>query len=79
VVSASPLGAPGDALLGAILEGALQRAAGRDARAVVLGREDDTVRLLVASNAGAKKVRAWLDSGVSWGDAVARLHEASGS
>ena len=75
VVERSPLGAAGDELLGAVIEGLLQRALGRDVRTVVLKREDDTVRLLAAGESGAAKVDRWLSQGVAWGDALSRLHE----
>ncbi|MFO0568862.1 MAG: hypothetical protein U0263_24580 [Polyangiaceae bacterium] len=75
VVEGSPLGAAGDPLLAAIFEGALQRLMGRDARAVVLGRDADHVRFLIAGEKGASKVRALLASGKAWGDALAALHE----
>jgi hypothetical protein len=75
VIDHSPLGAAGDTLLAAIIEGALQRALGRDVDAVVLGRDDGTVRLLAAGHVGAGKVRQWLASGVAWGEALSRLHE----
>jgi len=73
VVEGSPLGGAGAHLLGAVIEGALQRALGRDTRAVVLASDSDEVRLLVTGAGGAEKVRKWLADGVSWGDALARL------
>jgi hypothetical protein len=73
----SPFGAHGDALLSAVIEGALQRAAGRDVEAVVLGRDDDRVRLVVLSARAARSVRAWLDEGRSWGEVLSRLHQGA--
>jgi hypothetical protein len=75
VVDDSPLGGAGDALLSAVLEGALQRAIGRDARIVVLAREDARVRLLAASEKGAKRAADLMRQGTKWADALARLHE----
>ena len=75
VVTGSPLGGAGDGLLAAVLEGALQRCLGREPRLVVLGRDADHVRLLAAGDKGAAKMRTWLGQGVSWGDALARLHD----
>jgi len=75
VVEGSPLAGQGDLLLGAMLEGALQRCMGRDGRAVLLGRDADHVRFLMVGAPGAEKVRAWLAEGKTWGDAIARLHE----
>lgn len=73
-VNDSPLGAAGDALLAAVLEGAIQRALGRDASVVPLAREGEWARLLVVGDKAAAKVRGWLAEGVAWGDALARLH-----
>lgn len=73
-VDASPFGRHGDALLAAVLEGAIQRAVGRDAEAVVLGRDDDRVRLAILSSGAARSVRAWLTEGKSWGEVLSRLH-----
>ena len=77
VIEGSPLGAAGDPLLAAVLEGALQRCMGRDGRAVVLGRDDAHVRFLVIGAPGADRARALLSQGKSWGEAIARLHEGS--
>ena len=77
-VDGSPLGAGGDPLLAAIVEGALQRAFGREASVVVLAREVTRVRLLVTSAAGADKARQFLAGGSSWGDVLTRLHEPGG-
>jgi hypothetical protein len=74
----SPLGAAGDALLAAILEGSLQRAFGRDVAVVVLARDASRVRLFVGSAAGAEKARGWLASGSSWGDVLTRMHQPGG-
>lgn len=79
LVSESPLGAAGSHLIAAVIEGALQRSVGRDARVVVLGSDDGNVRLLATGTAGASKVEKWLKEGVAWGDALARLHEGGAS
>jgi hypothetical protein len=75
VLDDSPLGAPGDPLLAAVVEGALQRALGRDVQVVVLGRDDARVRLFVASAKGAQRANELLGQGVKWADALQRLHE----
>lgn len=77
VVDHSPLGAAGDALLEAVLEGALAEATGRAARTAALGREEARARFLVSGSAAIEKVRTWLARGVSWGEALARLHAQS--
>jgi hypothetical protein len=74
----SPVGSDGDALLGAVLEGALQRVFGRDTTAVKLHRDDDLVRLLIVSSATAKSVSEALVGGAAWGQVVADLHAAAG-
>ena len=73
-VSDSPLGAAGDSLLAAVLEGAIQRALGRDVSVVPLSRDGQWARLLVVGDKAATRVRGWLAEGVAWGDALARLH-----
>ena len=70
----SPVGSDGDALLGAVLEGALQRVFGRDCTAVKLHRDDDLVRVLIASSETAKSVNAALAGGAAWGQVLAELH-----
>ena len=77
VIDQSPLGAAGDALLESVLAGALAVVAGEQSSLTVLEREGGRVRFLVTSRAGIDKVRAWLDEGVSWGDALVRLHAPS--
>ncbi len=69
----SPLAPSGDFLLGAVLEGAMQRSFGRDVVAAKLMRDGDQVRFLIAGYDGANKVFGWLSEGVSWGDVLSRL------
>lgn len=73
VVNHSPFGPTGDALVAAVLQGALQRAFGRDTGVVALERDDRRARFLVTSPRGAERVRAWLDEGTSWAEALAKL------
>jgi hypothetical protein len=68
-----PFGQQLDGFLGAVLEGALQRGFGRDCRAAKLMRDDRQVRFLITNPSSASKVSQWLDSGVSYGDALTRL------
>lgn len=79
VVTGSPFGASGDDLVSAVLQGALQRAFGRDTEIVRLERDDRRARFLVASLAGADHVREWLSHGLGWGEALARLEQARGA
>jgi len=74
VVDHSPLAGAGDALLEAVLAAALEAMSGQSVRALLLGREAARARFLVAGGAGAEKVRAWLADGLSWGEALVRLH-----
>jgi len=69
----SPLGGAGDLLLGSVLEGAAQRAFGRDIVAIKLVRDADLVRFLITGQAGAYRARDWLSSGLAWGDVLTRL------
>jgi hypothetical protein len=75
-VANSPAGA--DVLLASVLEGTLQRALGREASAVVLGRGNDTLRLAVLSRRAAERARQWQNEGASWVQLLERLHEARG-
>lgn len=77
VVDGSPLGSAGDALLGAVLEGALQRGLGKDVHAVLLDRQDEQARFAILGAAGAEKAEAWLGEGVRWGEVLSRLQGAA--
>ena len=77
-IDGGPFGQQLDRLLGAALEGALQRAFGRDCHAVRLMRDDRRVRFLITNAASASKVNEWLGSGVSYGDALTRLQSQAG-
>lgn len=78
-IDGAPLGPPLDKLLGAVLEGALQRGFGRDCRAAKLMRDDRQVRFLIASPESASKLNEWLDTGMSYGDALTRLQTKPGA
>ena len=78
-VDYAPNYAPGDTLLGAVLEGALQRAFGRDVVSVKLERAETRVRFLVTGRAGADQALAWLGSGVPWGEVLTRLSSTRGA
>jgi hypothetical protein len=66
----------GDELLRALLGGAVGGAAKLDLECVRLTREGDRARFLIAGRKGAQKVKQWLGAGVSWGEALVRLHPA---
>jgi hypothetical protein len=77
VIDHSPIEGAGDSLLEAVLAAALEAMSGQSVRAMLLGREGGRARFLVAGGAGAEKVRAWLADGLSWGEALVRLHEGT--
>jgi len=77
VIDHSPLGAGGDELIEAILAAAMEAATGRRVRTLALARDATRVRFLVAGNAAVEKARAWLADGMSWGEALAKLHSKS--
>lgn len=73
-VDGSPLGAEGDALVEAVLEGAFQAATGSAATTVRLEREGARARFFIGGSAATVRVRGWIREAVSWADALARLH-----
>lgn len=77
-IDGGPFGQQLDRLLGAVLEGSLQRSFGRDCHAVKLVRDDRQVRFLITSASSANKVNEWLGSGLSYGDALTRLQKQAG-
>jgi hypothetical protein len=76
VVDHGPSGEMGDELLGALLGAAIAGASKLELECVRLAREGDRARFFIAGRKGAEKVRTWLRSGVSWGEALVRLHPA---
>jgi len=66
---------PGDALLAAVLRGALQRMFSRDLVVLCLSRSGNTARFAVCAPAAAPKLEAWLDDGCHYAEALARLNE----
>lgn len=77
VIDHSPLGAGGDALIEAVLAGALEAATGQRVRTLALARDGVRARFLVAGSAAVEKARAWIGQGMSWGEALAKLHGRS--
>lgn len=74
VVDHSPLGASGDPFLATVLATALASCTGRDVRAGLLGRDEARARFLVSSEGALGRLRALLENGVSWGEALVKLH-----
>jgi hypothetical protein len=67
-----------DALLAAVLEGALGAATGRETPCMALGRDLDVFRVLVASRKTIALAQGWFAEGVTWGDVLARLNTRAG-
>jgi len=61
------------AIVAALVEGAVEAAAGREAHGVALGGVGPA-RVLVASEKTAARARLWTAEGVSGSDVIARLH-----
>jgi hypothetical protein len=76
VVDHGPATEAGDELVRSLLGAAVAGAAKLDLECVRLAREGERARFLIAGRKGAEKVRQWLGSGVSWGEALVRLHPA---
>ena len=74
VVDRGPASPDGDRVLAPLLASAVSTAAKVEARCVRLSRDGDRARFLVTGPKGAEKVRDWLLSGISWGEALVRLH-----
>jgi len=70
VIEHSPLPVP---LLAPLVGAALEAASGRTAPSTLLAHEGHAVRVLVASQSGIDRVRGWMASGASWGDALVKL------
>lgn len=70
----SPLGRAAHDLMSAYIESALQAVVSRDVNAVILERGSQSFRLLLCNKAASARVKGWLSSGGSWGDALAALH-----
>jgi hypothetical protein len=79
VIDHSPLGAGGDRLIEAVLAAAIEAATGRRVKTLSLARDATRARFLVAGSAAVEKAKAWLAEGMSWGEALAKLHNRSSS
>jgi hypothetical protein len=45
---------------------------------VLLVHDDGASRVLIASERGIERVRAWMMAGTPWGDALVKLHGGGG-
>lgn len=61
-------------LLAPMVGSAIETSAGRGVACTLLARDEHFARLFVGSEKGVERVREWMAGGVSWGDALARLH-----
>jgi len=62
------------ALIAPLVAAAFETASGRQVWCLLLAHEQQTARVLVASKSAVARADQWLRSGVSWRDAVSRLH-----
>ncbi len=73
-INDTPIDAPD--FIAVLITSAISTSTGAAAYSTVLSKQsggDTSVRVLIASQAAAQRVRNWLDQGVSWGDAITRL------
>ena len=68
-----------DRFLAGVLSGALEASAGKAVTCEPLSRDLATLRLLVARESTARRVRGWLAGGASWSEALARLQHRTGA
>lgn len=73
VLEPCSLDARADALLSGIVEGAVAASGGRDLRAVVVDREERTVRLLICNEVAMKKAETLRKQGVGFTGIVSQL------
>jgi hypothetical protein len=74
LVDHAPVKQPG--IVAALVEGAIEAAAGREAHGVAL-EGGGPARILVASEKTAARARVWTAEGVSGSEVIARLHSGS--
>lgn len=63
-------------LMSAYVEAALLAAVAKEVTALVLERNASVFRLLLCNRTASAKVKGWLASGTSWGDALVALHQS---
>ena len=71
VVEGSPLNG---ALLVPAVSALVEAASGRKVWCTLLMRDEQIARVLVGSERGTGRVRGWIEGGVSWGEALTKLH-----
>ena len=70
-------GAPPTAFVAPLVGAAIEAASGRKVACGLLASDQRSARVLVSSDRAVERVKQWVASGVSWGDAITRLHGAS--
>jgi hypothetical protein len=76
-VDGPPLAKEGDALLAAVLQGALERAFDRKSAVLAVARRAAQARFLVVADRVQSRVQSWITAGESLGAIVDKLHAAS--
>lgn len=71
-VANAPTRDPG--VMAALVEGAVGSISDKPVAALTIAREGDIARVLVASATAVLRAKGLLESGVSWGDALTKLH-----
>jgi pimeloyl-ACP methyl ester carboxylesterase len=71
VVEGSSLAGP---LLHAVVGSAVEAAAGRRVSCVLLSRDEQVARFFLGSEGGCARLKEWLLSGATWGEALVKLH-----
>lgn len=61
--------------LATLIEGAIARGLGRDAKLLALSRDPHGLRLLLCNAAAHDRVQSWLKDGCHYGEALARLND----
>jgi hypothetical protein len=72
-----PLGPQGQELMSAYIESALYAVVAREVIALGLERKSQSFRLLLCGKAASVRVKGFLSSGGSWGDALVALHQTA--
>jgi len=67
-------GAPPNALIAPLVGAAVEAASGRKVGCALLASDEHGARILVSSDRAVERVKQWVASGVSWGDAITKLH-----
>jgi hypothetical protein len=62
------------ALLGAVIGAAVEAASGRRVSCALLSRDERLARFFVGSDDGCARLKEWIGSGATWGEAIVKLH-----